>query len=129
MRTVHDVEQYLKDSAVPYQDLGDGLFVVRDDASGLHDLAVKVEAPLVLFRLRVMDLPPTGAREKLFEELLRLNGGGLLHSAFCLQNEAVYLTATLPLENLDLNELQAVMDDISIAVSQHVPRLHSFNVI
>lgn len=130
MRTVNDVEQFLRDVALPFQDLGDGLFVVTDASSGLRNLAIKVEAPVVVFRLRVMDTPAPGTigREQLFESLLRLNGSGLLHASFCLQQDGVYLTAALPLDNLDPNELQAVVDDMGMAVSQHLPRLHGGTV-
>ncbi|MBL8604180.1 MAG: CesT family type III secretion system chaperone [Myxococcales bacterium] len=125
MRTERDVQRFLSESAIPFQDLGDGLFVVQDAASGLRHLAIKVEPPLVVFRTRVGSIPPAGAanREALFEELLRLNGAGLVHSAFSLSDDGVYLTAALPLDNLDQNELQAVVDDIGMAVSQHLPRL------
>lgn len=125
MRTIQDIERFLSESSLPFQDLGDGMFVVQDDASGLHNLAIKVEPPVVVFRLRAGDVPPAGSanRERLFEELLRLNGAGLLHSAFSVQNDGIYLTAALPLDNLDQNELQAVVDDIGLAISQHVPRL------
>ena len=40
-------------------------------------------------------------------------------------DDGVYLTAALPLENLDHNELQAVIDDMAMAVSQHLPELSS----
>ena len=119
------MEGYLKEFGIPYQDLGDGLFVVTDESSGLRNLAIKVEPPVVVFRLRVLDAPDPGTagREALFENLLRLNGSGLLHSAFCLQNDGIYLTAALPLDNLDPNEFQAVIDDLGIAASQHVAAL------
>lgn len=125
MRTIEDVEQFLKTAEIQYQDLGDGLFVVSDQMIGVHNLAIKVEPPVVVFRLRAGDAPEVGAknREKVFEELLRLNGNGLLHSAFSLQADGVYLTAALPLDNLDPNELQAVVEDMGLAVSQHLPRL------
>jgi hypothetical protein len=126
MRTIQDVEQFLKESELGFQDYGDGLFVVSDDRSGLRNLAIKVESPVVVFRLRAGDTPAKGApgREALFEELLRLNGADLLHSAFSVQPDGVYLTAALPLDNLDLNELRAVVDDIGLAVSQHIPHLN-----
>lgn len=125
MRTEQDVERYLGDFGIPYQDLGGGLFVVTDESSGLRNLAIKVESPVVVFRLRVLDAPTLGTpgREALFERLLRLNGSGLLHSAFGLQDDGIYLTAALPLDNLDPNELQAVVDDLGIAASQHVAAL------
>ncbi len=126
MRTIDDVEKYLQESGITYQDLGDGLFIVTDIASGVSNLAIKVDSPVVIFRMRVGDTPATGAkgREDLFEELLRLNGGGLLHSAFSLQDDGIYLSAALPLDNLDQNELQAVVEDMGLAASQHLPRLN-----
>lgn len=125
MRTLEDVQQFLQESRIPYTDLGDGMFVVQDEGAGLHNLAIKVEPPVVVFRLRTGNVPAEGTsgREALFEKLLRLNGAGLLHAAFSLQGDGVYLTAALPLDNLDQNELQAVVDDIGLAVSQHAPNL------
>ncbi|MBL8683702.1 MAG: CesT family type III secretion system chaperone [Myxococcales bacterium] len=125
MRTVADVERFLKDSEVPFQDLGGGMFIVTDDDSGLHNLAIKVEDAVVLFSLRVLDPNKwaAGERGRLFEQLLRLNGSGLLHAAFALQEDGVYLQAALPLPNLDSNELQAVLDDIGLATKQHLPSL------
>lgn len=126
MRTVGDVERFLKEAAVNYRDLGSGFFVVEDPGSGHHRLGVKVEDEVVLFQLQVQDLPRKGehGREELLEHLLRLNGeGGMLHAAFCVWGTKVMLQAALPLDNLDANEVQAVLDDIGLAVSQHVPRL------
>ena len=94
-------------------------------APGLKNLAIKVSDEVVVFQLRVLDVPASGTkgRETLFESLLRLNGEGLLHAAFAILKGGIYLQAALPLANLDPNELQAVLDDIGMAVSQHLPQL------
>ena len=125
MRTVSDVERFLTDSSVKFQDFGGGLFIVTDDTSGLRQLAIKVQDEVVVFQLRVMDVPEKNAkgREALFEKLLFLNGQGLLHAAFALLDDGIYLQAALPLPNLDPNEMQAVLDDIGLAISQHLPEL------
>ena len=125
MRTISDVERFLSERSVRYQDFGGGMFVVNDDGSGLKNLAIKVSDEVVVFQLRVMDAPGPGVtgREALFEKLLRLNGEGLLHAAFALLKGGIYLQAALPLANLDPNELQAVLDDMGMAVSQHLPQL------
>jgi len=125
MRTAADVARFLSDSSVGFQDFGDGLMVVTDAGGGLRNLAIKVQSDVVVFQLQVMNTPAPGSkgREALFEKLLRLNGEGLLHAAFAIVDDAVQLQAALPLTNLDSNELQAVLDDIGMAVSQHVPIL------
>jgi hypothetical protein len=129
MRTVSDVERFLEENGVRFQGLGDGMFIVADENSGLRNLAIKVEDALVVFNLRVMDVPAPGtnSRESLFESLLRLNASGLLHAAFSLQDDGIYLQAALPLDNLDSNEMQAVLDDMGMAASQHIPRLLNKN--
>jgi len=124
MRTATDIERYLNESAVQFQDLGSGLFIVRDPNSGLRNLAIQVNDDVVVFQLKALDLPTPGPeREALFEQLLKLNGSGLLHAAFGLQEDGIYLQAALPLANLDPNELQAVLDDIGMATAQHLPQL------
>jgi hypothetical protein len=129
MRTVADVESFLADAGIKYHDFGGGLFVVSEQGSGLRNLAIKVNDQVVVFQLRVLDTPPVGTkgREALFERLLQLNGSGLLHSAFAMQSDGIYLQAALPLMNLDPNEMQAVLDDMGIAISQHLPELTHWN--
>jgi hypothetical protein len=33
-------------------------------------------------------------------------------------------SAALPLDNLDLNELEAILSDLDLALARHVPTLH-----
>lgn len=125
MRSVDDVERYLQSSEINYSDLGGGMYLVDVHTTLSHSLVIKVEPPLVVFRLKAGALPAVGSEKRaaLFESLLRLNGTALLHSSFSIADDGVYLTAALPLDNLDQNELQAVIDDMSMAVSQHLPEL------
>ncbi len=125
MRNVDDVEKFLQGSEINYSDLGGGMYLVDVHTTLPHSLVIKVEPPLVVFRLKAGEVPAPGSagREAYFESLLRLNGTALLHSSFSIADDGVYLTAALPLDNLDQNELQAVIDDMSMAVSQHLPGL------
>src|SRR5437588_551160 len=58
--------------------------------------------------------------------LLALNATESGPCAFGIEGEAVVITDALQLENLDFNELQAVIDDISMAISKHYPALSKF---
>ena len=55
-----------------------------------------------------------------------LNTTEMVHGAFGLEGEAVVIVHALELENLDLNEMQAVIDDMSMAVAKHQPSLAHF---
>jgi hypothetical protein len=123
MTTREDIESYLIKMAVAYEELNENTFRLR--TSGVDNLIVTFAGPIVVFRLKVMALPGK-QREKLFETLLRLNNAELLHCAFGLETDAVALGAALELENLDFNEFQAVVDDMTMAVSKHLPALSQF---
>jgi predicted HTH domain antitoxin len=58
--------------------------------------------------------------------LLRLNTTELFHCAFGIEGKNVVLTGALELENMDLNEFQAVVDDMGMAVSKLYPVLSKF---
>ena len=61
---------------------------------------------------------PTG-REELYRTLLALNTTEMVHGAFGIEGDTVVIVHALELENLDFNEFQAVIDDMSMAVAKH----------
>jgi hypothetical protein len=123
MKTREDIESYLLKMAVGYDELKGGLWRLRLD--GIENLMVSLAGPIVVFRLKMMDIP-AARREELFENLLRLNTTELFHCAFGIEGNAIVLGGALELENLDFNEFQAVMDDMSMAVSKHYPVLSKY---
>jgi hypothetical protein len=123
MKTREDIESYLLKMGVVYEELGGNLWRLRLD--GIENLMVSLAGPVVVFRLKLMDLP-AAQREALFENLLRLNTTELFHCAFGIEGKAIVLGGALELENMDFNEFQAVIDNISMAVSKHHAVLSKF---
>jgi hypothetical protein len=115
MKSAEDIESYLLTANVAYETIKPGIWLVQVGEAGR--LAVSIAGPVVAFRLKVMDLPKTG-REDLYKTLLQLNTTEMVHGAFGLEGDAVVLVDALELENLDFNELQAVIDDMSMAVTK-----------
>jgi CesT_Tir_1 len=122
MKSAEDVESYLLRMGVAYETIKPGIWLVKIDGSSL---VVSIAGPVVAFRLKVMEIPRSG-REELYRTLLSLNTTEMVHGAFGLEGETVVLIHALELENLDLNEFQAVVDDMSLAVSKHHPALARF---
>jgi hypothetical protein len=122
MKSAEDVESYLLRIGVAHETVRPGFWLVKTDGP---PLAVSLAGPVLAFRLKVMDLPKTG-REELYRTLLSLNTTEMVHGAFGLEGEAVVIVHALELENLDLNEMQAVIDDMSMAVAKHQPSLAHF---
>jgi hypothetical protein len=123
MKTREDIESYLLKMGVGNEEIGANLWRLR--LEGIENLMVSVAGPVVVFRLKLMDIPRT-RREQLFEELLRLNTTELFHCAFGIENQAIVLGGALELENMDFNEFQAVIDDMGMAVSKHYPVLSKY---
>lgn len=126
MRSRDDIESYLVRAEVAYEEVGeDGMWLVFDPSLG-EKIAIKAAGPLLLFRVEVLRLAEVADQPGLFEELLRLNATDLVHGAYGLADDAVVLTCTLQMENLDYNEVQAVLDDFSLALANHYERLTKF---
>jgi hypothetical protein len=122
MKSAEDVESYLMRMGVGYETIKPGIWLVKLDGSAL---IVSIAGPVVAFRLKIMDLPRSG-REELYRTLLQLNTTDMVHGAFGLEAETVVVVHALELENLDLNEFQAVVDDMSMASAKHHPHLARF---
>lgn len=125
MRTERDVEAYLEASGRRYEAVKDnpGLFLV----SGAHDIqtAVRVDTQLVVARVQIGQLPTDGDTAPLLRKLLEHNAGTLVHTSFGLDGKTIVLTAALSLENLDRNELEAILDEIDMSLTRDVPSLRS----
>ena len=93
-----------------------------------ENIAIKAAGPLLLFRVKVLELDQISDRAALFEELLTLNTSDLVHGAYGISEDAIVLTCTLQVENLDYNELQGVLDDFSLALANHYEKLSKFRV-
>jgi len=121
MKTAEDIESYLLHMSMPYEKMQPGIWVLTANGT---PLVVSIAGPVVAFRLKVMDIPPPGpGREELFRRLLALNTTDMIHGAYGVEGEAVVVVHALELENLDLNEFQAVVDDMSMAVAKHQAQL------
>ena len=128
MRTREDIESYLSRAEVPFEVVGDNsMWLVRDSSLG-ENIAIKASGPLLLFRVKVLELAEVDDKAGLYEQLLVLNASDLVHGSYGISEDAVVLTCTLEVENLDYNELQAVLDDFSLALANHYEQLTKFRV-
>jgi hypothetical protein len=123
MKTAEDIESFLLRASVPYETVKPGLWLVQIGDYGR--LAVSMAGPVLAFRVKVLDGPKQG-REDLYRTLLQLNTTEMVHGAFGLEGDAVVIVDALELENLDFNEFQAVIDDMSMAVTKHHPNLSRY---
>ncbi len=122
MRTEKDVEAYLGRLNRQFEPIQNGTTFLIQSGRGYAPVAVRVDPPLVLLRVHIGDVTPETPNE-LFRKLLRLNAKALVHSSFGLEDDRIVLSSALELENLDFNELESALDEIDLALAQHVPTL------
>jgi hypothetical protein len=126
MVTKEDVESFLLRMELPYEEVGEGMWLARTGESGAG-LVIHHSPPVLVFRLKVLGVPPEETRcTELYRRLLQLNATDLVHAAYGLEEEDVVLTETLELENLDQNEFQAVIDSFQMAMASHLEQLAPF---
>lgn len=125
MRTREDIESYLMRSGQTYEEVREDMWVIHDESSG-ENVVVSLSGPLVLFRVKVIELDKIKRREEAFETLLKLNAEEMIHGAWGIADGSIVMTCALRLENLDYNEFQGTIDDFSLALSNHYQTLASF---
>jgi len=114
------VKDYLMDldMKIVREDEDEEIVVVESPESGVHNLVIDCEAPILVLEQLIMDVPDDPG--DLFKRLLQMNRT-LVHGAFVLDEKAkrVIFRDTLQLENLDLNELEGSIHALSLAMAEY----------
>lgn len=126
MPTREDIESYFLRYQIAHKEVSpEGIWLLKDQSSG-ENIVVSLAGPLLLFRVKVLELGEVKDQSALFAELLRLNAADLVHGAYGIADDAVVLTCALQLENLDYNEFQSTIDDFSLALTKHYETLAKY---
>jgi hypothetical protein len=119
------LEGYFIDLSVPFESKDDGLWIVNDESKGLENLIVTADDQIVTLTVNVMKTPSSN-KEEFFETLLKLNATDLIHGAYGIEGDEVLLVDTLEAATMDLEEIQASLDAVSLALSQHYTILSKY---
>jgi hypothetical protein len=123
MITREDFEGYLLRLGVDYEEVDDGLWVIRSDEA--TSIVVSYSPPLVVFRLKVMALPLVDDSRcaGLYRRLLELNATDIVHGSYGIEGNEVVLSDALDLEDLDFSELRSSYESLALAATSHTPKL------
>ena len=122
MVTREDLESYLIRMDAEFEEVDDGMFLVRPENGGA--IVVHHSDPVLVVRMKVMDLPATSdGLGTLYETLLRLNVTDVIHGAYGLEERELIISDTLQLATLDFEELRASLDSVQMAASSHLSRI------
>ena len=124
VKSNEDLEGFLNRLERRYERLEDGTYLVAL-AADQPPVAMRLAPPVLVMQIKIGDAPKgePATEARMFRRLLELNASDLLHAAYGLEGASIVLSAALEMDNLDLNELEAVLADVGMALANHVPSL------
>jgi len=127
MVTREDIEDFLDRltaEGAGYAEIEPGMWIVQPGGALAADVVVHYSPPVVLLRMKVVDLP-TSEREfaTLSRRLLQLNASELVHGSYGIEGNSVVLTEALELAHLDYEEFLASYESMTLALASHLREL------
>lgn len=130
MVTREEVEQFLDRLAAEgasWRAHEPGFWLVKPGGTLDLDVVVNYAPPVLVVRVKVMDLPADEAiLARLSRRLLEWNANDLLHGSYGIQEHAVVLTEALELSHLDFEEFLAAYESMTIALGEHLRELAAY---
>jgi hypothetical protein len=122
-----DLEGYLSRLERRFERAEDGTYLLSMGADRPL-VALRVASPVLVAQVDIGQAPADEATAApLFRKLLVLNATALVHAAYGIEGSTIVLSAALELKNLDLNELEAVLADLDMALANQVPTLRELS--
>jgi len=132
MVTQDDIVGFLdrleKDGA-SYKEVEPGLWVVKPGGELDFDMVVHYSPPVVVLRVKVMDLPKEKATlAELSRRLLELNASDLVHGSYGIEqnSNSIVLTEALELGHLDYEESLSAYEGMTLALASHLREIGTF---
>ena len=121
-----DIEGYFIRMGIEAEEVDENIWVLEGPDEEEPRVVATYAEPVMLLRLKVMDLPPDATDEQLaplFRKLLELNASDLVHGSYGIEEGDVALSDALELETLDFVELRASYESIVFAATSHMKDL------
>ena len=132
MVTKEDIEGFLdrlSSEGASYKEVEPGLYVVKPGGALDFDVVVQVSPPVVVLRVKVMELPKDRATlAELSRRLLELNASDLVHGSYGIEqnSNSIVMTEALELAHLDFEEFQAADESVTLALASHLREIGSY---
>jgi hypothetical protein len=112
----------LEGGSLDLRELEPNIWLARSQEGS--EVVVHYAPPVVILRIRVMELPGSDPRRsELFRQLLELNARELIHGSYGIEGDYIVLTDALELANLDFSEFEASFDSMTLALATHLGAL------
>lgn len=133
MVTREDTEQFLDRlvaEGASSKEIQPGMWIVRPGGELDADVVVHYSPPVLLLRMKVMEVPDDQQRmSTLSRRLLELNASELVHGSYGIQGDAIVLTEALELAHLDFEEFLASYESMTLALASHLRELAPYREV
>ena len=130
MVTREDTEGFLDRlgaDGASYSEIESGMWIVRPGGELDADVVVHYSPPVLLLRLKVMDVPKDEQRmSPLARRLLQFNASELVHGSYGIEGDSVVMSEALELSHLDYEEFLAAYESMTLALASHLRELAPF---
>jgi hypothetical protein len=125
MLTRDDLESFFIRMGLEAEEVEESMWILPGEDGG-PGVVVHYSPPVVVLRLKVMDLPRGADNTSLagfYRKLLELNATDIVHGSYGIEEGDVVLSDALELETLDFGELRSSYESLVFAASSHLPGL------
>ena len=112
-----------------YKEVEPGMWVVKPGGSLDFDVVVNHTPPVVVLRVKVMELPKEKSTlADLSRRLLELKASDLVHGSYGIEqnSNSIVLTEALELDHLDYEEFLAAYEGMTLALASHLREIGSY---
>ncbi len=116
------------DYEVTYEDAEEGIVRITNQEKGLCEMILDCEGEILIMEQHIFDIHNTDVET--YKRLLQINRE-LVHGAFVLTEDGqkVLFRDTLQLANLDLNELEASLNSLALALLENGNEILDFATV
>lgn len=111
---------------ITYENTSDGILMVSKENEGIKNLILGIAPPILIIEQYIFDI--NNNDDTVFKKLLQKNRD-IIHGAFVVDDSGkkVIFRDTLQIENLDLNELEATLNSLSLLLSEYSEQIINFS--
>lgn len=104
----------------------EGILVIQKEENGIKNLIVGIAPPVLILEQYLFKIKNNN--NSIYKSLLQKNRD-IIQGAFVLDDEGdkVIFRDTLQIENLDLNEIEASLNSLSLLLSEYSQQIISFS--
>jgi hypothetical protein len=122
------IKEYLLqlDFNITYENSSEGILMISKENEGIKNLILGIAPPILIIEQYIFDIKNNSSL--IFKQLLQKNRD-IIHGAFVVDDlgKKVIFRDTLQIENLDLNELEATLNSLSLLLSEYSEQIINFS--